>query len=97
MRPVFEGTQVSNYYRRESAHVWADKQSYTIFSLIEIPLADMTDTHIVAVLKPCKVVHSDISLAIINSKLGYFRYLSDSDYLNCIDSHRSKIYQKKKY
>ena len=95
LRPVFEGKQVSNYFKLESAHVWADKQSYTIFSLIEIPLADMSDTHTVAVLEPSKVVHADLGLAIINSKLGYYRYLSDSDYLNCVDSHKSKICQKR--
>ena len=93
--PVFDGEQVSNYYKLESAHVWADKQNYTIFSLIKIPLADMSNTHIVAVLEPSKVVHSDLSLAIINSKLGYFRFLSDSDYLSCVNPHRSKICQKR--
>ena len=55
----------------------------------------MSDTYVVSVLAPSKVVHTDLSLAIVNSKLGYFRYLSDSDYLNCVDSHRSKICQKR--
>ena len=41
LRPVFEGIDVHKFFSLDTAHTWADLDSITIFSLLQIPLADV--------------------------------------------------------
>ena len=51
LRPVFEGTDVHKYFSLDTAHTWADLDSITIFSLLQIPLADMSEINSITILK----------------------------------------------
>ena len=95
LRPVFEGQYVSNYFRLDTAHTWAEKESNTIYSLIQVPLADTSEKNAVTVLRPDNILHTDLALAVINKKAGSYRYLSDSDYLKCVDQGVIKMCQKR--
>ena len=95
LRPIFEKAAVSRFYSLGSTHVWTDKENLVINSLVQIPIADMTEKQTLAILKPENILHSDLSLAVINERANYYRYLSDSDYMNCIDADQAKICQKR--
>ena len=77
LRPVFEGKGVCKYFKLETSHTWADLDSKTIFSLLQIPLADMSESNSITILKPNNVLHTDLGLAVVNHKASYYRYLSN--------------------
>ena len=52
LRPVFEGKDVYKYFKLDTSHTWADLESKTIFSLLQIPLADMSESNSISILKP---------------------------------------------
>ena len=95
LRPVFEGRDTNKYFQLNSAHSWAEDNSSTVFSLLQIPMADMSDRNEVMILSPSNMLHSDLGIALVNRKARYFRYLSDSDYLRCIPTESTKVCQKR--
>ena len=48
-RPVFKGIDVHKYFSIDTAHMWADLDSTTIFSLLQIPLADMSESNSITI------------------------------------------------
>ena len=95
LRPVYEGSTAHHYYQLDTAHTWADEESKMIMSLMEIPLADTSESHSVTILKPDNVLHSDLSLAVVNRRNSFYRYLTDSDYLHCHSQGGHKMCQKR--
>ena len=49
----------------------------------------------VRILSPSNTIHTDLGNAVVNLKLRYFRYLSNTDYLNCIERVNTKVCQKR--
>ena len=66
-------------------------------SLLQIPMADMSDTNKVKILTPANTRHSDLSIALLNQKMLYYRLLSDVDYMSCIETGPDKSLPKKAY
>ena len=95
LRPVFEGKDVYKYFKLDTSHTWADLESKTIFSLLQIPLADMSESNSITILKPNNVLHTDLGLAVVNYKASYYRYLSNTDFLRCINHEKIKMCQKR--
>ena len=91
LRPVFEGIDVHKYFSLDTTHMWADLDSITIFSLLQIPLADMSESNSITILKPSNMLHTDLGLAVINKEASYYRYLSNTDFLRCINHGKIKI------
>ena len=44
---------------------------------------------------PSNTIHTDLGIAVVNLKLRYFRYLSNTNYLNCIETVNTKVCQKR--
>ena len=95
LRPVFEGNQCHRYSELNSAHTWAEQEDKIIYSLMQIPMADMSDSNHVRILSPANILFSDLGVALLNKKLRYYRFLSDTDYLNCVNTENLKVCQKR--
>ena len=55
LRPVFEGADCNQYFKLSTAHSWAEEDSNTIYSLLQIPMADMSDRNEVVILSPSNI------------------------------------------
>ena len=64
--PVFSGSEVSQYYKLGLAHSWAVREDLKIMTLLQIPIAPMTDLNTLAILDPMNQIHPDLNLAVIN-------------------------------
>ena len=95
LRPVFEGKHCNKYFTLDTAHSWAEKNGTTIFSLLKIPMADMSDINKIVILSPLNTIHADLGIAFMNRRARYYRFLSDSDFLRCIPTAQTKVCQKR--
>ena len=71
------------------------EDSNTIYSLLQIPMADMSDRNEVVILSPSNILHADLGIALVNKRSRCYRLLSNSDYLRCIETARTKVCQKR--
>ena len=55
--PVFSGSEVSQYYKLGLAHSWAVREDLKILTLLQIPIAPMTDLNTLAILDPINQIH----------------------------------------
>ena len=94
--PVFSRSEIDQYYRLKLAHSWAVAETYDIMTLLQIPIAVMSETHRAQVLDPHNQIHPDLSITAVNEGGNFFRYLSDTDYHNCIVTEGKKICQKRR-
>ena len=65
-------------------------------TLLQIPIAPMTDLNTLAILDPMNQIHPDLNLAVTNLGSNSFRYLSNTDYAACIPVKQTMICQKRK-
>ena len=63
---MFSGSEVSQYYKLGLAHSWAVREDLKIMTLLQIPIAPMTDLNTLAILDPMNQIHPDLNLAVIN-------------------------------
>ena len=94
--PVFSGSEVSQYYKLGLAHSWAVREDLKIMTLLQIPIAPMTDLNTLAILDPMNQIHPDLNLAVTNLGSNSFRYLSNTDYAACIPVKQTMNCQKRK-
>ena len=66
LRPVFEGAEIARYFQLTSAHLWAENDDKTIYSLIQMPMADMSDVNVVRIMSPANTIQTDLGIAVVN-------------------------------
>lgn len=93
--PIFAGRDCHLYYNQPLAHSWVNQQNLQITTLLQIPIAPMHQIYNLEVLNDFNQIHSDLPLAVVNRDMNIFRYLSLSDYNNCLKADGSIICQKR--
>ena len=95
LQPVYAAKQVSNYYRLPTVHSWPHKDSFTLFSLIQVPMINYADINKILVLPTSFTLHPELDLAVIDMTKNSFRFMSDSEYKDCLDLEDRLICQKR--
>ena len=65
LRPVFEGAECNQYFKLSTAYSWAEEDTNTIYSLLQIPMADMSDRNEVVILSPSNILHADLGICLL--------------------------------
>ena len=66
-----------------------------ITTLLQIPVAPMHQIYQLKTLTQKNVIHSDLPLAVINKETNSYRFLTLSDYANCLSDDNALICQKR--
>ena len=93
--PIFSGAECSNYYSQSIAHSWVSGKKNKITTLLQIPIAKLHHTYFLRTLTQKNQLHADLPLAIINPSMNQYRFLSLSEYKNCLVSENTLICRKR--
>ena len=93
--PIFGRENCDKYFELPLAHSWLDKVAMELTTLLQIPIAKLHEKAYLAVLDINNLVHSDLPLAVVDYRANQFRFLSQSDFDNCIDIDDKKACQKR--
>ena len=94
--PVLSGEGIQFYYKLDLAHSWVEPETFSIKTLLQIPIAPMTEVNTLVVLDPLNRIHADLPLAVVNKAGNFYRYLTTSDYHKCVTVGTNKICQKRR-
>ena len=93
--PIFAGKDCRFYYNQPLSHSWVNKEARHITTLLQIPIAPKHQSFKLVVLNKANQLHPDLSLAIVNADMNYYRLMTLSDYDQCLTAENSIICQKR--
>jgi hypothetical protein len=96
IHPVFGERDVGKYFSTKLAHSWPDKKEKSIYTVLQIPLVNSANLASIAVLPTLMTKHPELDLAVIDTRANAYRFLSDSEYKECLNVETVKICQKRK-
>lgn len=94
-QPIFDKGDCSYYYKLPLAHSWVDKEKKQINTILQIPVAHILQRHSLKLLSLTNTIHDDLHMAVVNTARNEYRFLSNSDFANCIPSPKGTICQKR--
>ena len=95
LAPALSSADSAEFYRLPITHSWANKETYTIYSLIQIPMVDFNDPQEVMILPTALTLHPEMDIILIDRIRNVYRFLSDSEYKDCLRIRQVSICQKR--
>ena len=93
--PVFSRETCFKYYELKLAHSWVNQHNFEILTLLQIPIASLSENQHLHVLDANNTISVDLPMAVLNLQANSYRFLTLSDYLHCIELGNSKLCQKR--
>lgn len=94
--PIFSGKSCNFYYQLPLAHSWADKGTYEIITLLQVPISELNIRNSLLILDRKNLISTTYEMAVVDLSMNTYRYLSMSDFLQCTELGGRLICQKRK-
>jgi hypothetical protein len=95
LAPAIPPADSAEIYELPVTHSWSDKNTDTIYSLIQIPMIDFNDPQEVMILPTSLTLHPEMDIVLIDRIKNVYRFLSDSEYKNCLKIKKVSVCQKR--
>ena len=83
------------YFTQKLAHSWLTEETDKLVTILQIPMMDHSTTYVLELIESKKQSNADLPMVVRNEQDNTYRYLSNSDYVNCQDVLNSKLCQKR--
>ena len=94
--PLFTKENLEFYYQEKLSHSWIDTNKFALTTLLQVPIAQTSAKYAVKILSPLETLHSGLPLCLVDDHHLNYRFLSQSDYIDCRDIDNTAICQKRK-
>ena len=93
--PIFDRRDSQYYYNLKLAHTWVDLDTKELTTILQIPIARMNEIQKLIMLESINILQNDLHMAVVNEGRNEYRFLSSSDFTNCIPALTGTICQKR--
>ena len=93
--PLFDSMNTNMYFTQKLAHSWLTEETDKLVTILQIPMMDHSTTYVLELIESKKQSNADLPMVVRNEQDNTYRYLSNSDYVNCQDVLNSKLCQKR--
>ena len=95
--PLFDSMNTNMYFTQKLAHSWLTEETDKLVTILQRPMMDHSTTYVLELIESRKQSNADLPMVVRNEQDNSYRYLSNSDYVNCQDVLNSKLCQKTTY